>query len=112
LRVVDATRRRQARELPTAADYPDAHVAPLEHDLLAEELDAALRAAFAQVPERCQQLLVLLIQTPPISYAEIAARLGMRIGAIGPTRARCLDRLRRRRELAAWIEAETGRGGP
>jgi RNA polymerase sigma factor (sigma-70 family) len=112
LRVVDATRKRQLREQPTPADVPDTQVAEPEHDIVAEELDAALRVAFAQLPARCQQLLVLLMQTPPISYAEIGARLEMPIGAIGPNRARCLARLRRRRELAAWIEAQTGRGGP
>jgi hypothetical protein len=35
------------------------------------------------------------------SYEEIGAALGMPVGAIGPTRARCLDKLRRSPELAA-----------
>jgi RNA polymerase sigma factor (sigma-70 family) len=111
LRVVDATRRRQARELQTDADVADDERGSPEHDLLAEELDAVLRLAFARLSRRCQQLLALLMQSPPISYAEISTRLDMPVGTIGPSRSRCLDKLRRSRELAAWIEAETRRGG-
>ena len=57
--------------------------------------------AFARISERCQALLRLLAAPEPFSYEEIAAALGMPIGAIGPTRARCLDQLRRTPELAA-----------
>jgi len=38
--------------------------------------------------------------TPPPTYEELAAALDVPIGSIGPTRARCLDRLRRHPELA------------
>jgi winged helix-turn-helix DNA-binding protein len=48
-------------------------------------------------------LLALLIQDPPLSYAEISARLGIPVGTIGPTRRRCLDKLRRSPVIAALI---------
>ncbi|GAA3281318.1 sigma-70 family RNA polymerase sigma factor [Dactylosporangium vinaceum] len=51
-------------------------------------------AAFRRLPDRCQQLLRLLVTAPRPSYAEIAELLGIPIGSIGPNRARCLDRLR------------------
>jgi RNA polymerase sigma factor (sigma-70 family) len=51
-------------------------------------------AAFGRMPDRCQQLLRLLVTAPRPSYAEIAELLGIPIGSIGPNRARCLDRLR------------------
>jgi RNA polymerase sigma factor (sigma-70 family) len=54
----------------------------------------ALRAAFAGLPPRCQELLSMLTSDPPHSYAEISAELGIPVGSIGPYRARCLDRLR------------------
>ncbi len=38
----------------------------------------------------------------PPSYQEVAAALGMPIGAIGPTRQRCLERLRRDPHLTAF----------
>jgi DNA-directed RNA polymerase specialized sigma24 family protein len=45
--------------------------------------------------ERCRKLLTLLFYRPdPASYEEIATTLGIRVGGIGPTRARCLQKLR------------------
>jgi RNA polymerase sigma factor (sigma-70 family) len=45
---------------------------------------------------RCRQLLTLLYHSePPLSYAEVADRLQVSVGAIGPTRARCLQQLKR-----------------
>lgn len=57
--------------------------------------------AFAELPDRCRELLSMLFAEPPASYAEISATLGVPVGAIGPNRGRCLDRLRRSRALAA-----------
>ena len=51
---------------------------------------------FAELPARCRQLLRMLIATPPPTYAEVAAALDLPVGSIGPTRARCLQQLRRR----------------
>lgn len=53
-----------------------------------------LWAAFGDLSERCRRLLRAVAATPPLSYAEIAGIFGMPIGSIGPTRARCLRRLR------------------
>ncbi len=50
--------------------------------------------AFGELPERCRQLLRILMASPAPSYAEVAAALDMPVGSIGPTRARCLQRLR------------------
>ena len=78
--------------------------AVIDEEILMAERNAALRAAFAELPPRCQQLLSMLISDPPRSYAEIHAELGIPVGSIGPQRARCLDRLRRSRALAALGE--------
>jgi RNA polymerase sigma factor (sigma-70 family) len=78
------------------------HYDRTEEDLIIAERDAALRNAVARLPERDRTLLWLLIAEPPRSYAEIGTALGMRIGSIGPTRARCLRRLR----VAAEGDAE------
>jgi RNA polymerase sigma factor (sigma-70 family) len=67
----------------------------IEEEILAAERNAARRAAFAELPPRCQQLLTMLMADPPYSYAEISAALAIPIGSIGPQRARCLQRLRR-----------------
>jgi RNA polymerase sigma factor (sigma-70 family) len=66
-----------------------------ERLLLLEE-QHRVRAAIALLDERCQRLITLLFyQSEPLSYAEIAASLGIPEGSVGPTRARCLQKLRR-----------------
>jgi RNA polymerase sigma factor (sigma-70 family) len=94
--------RLRARELPAADDtvFDTPTDDPVETRLLGRERSDALRRAFARVGERCQALLRMLAAVDPPSYEEIGAALGMPIGAIGPTRARCLDKLRRSPELA------------
>jgi RNA polymerase sigma factor (sigma-70 family) len=96
--------RLHAREFLSGED--DLFEAPSEdrvdHRLITRERRVAVHRAFARISERCQALLRLLAASDPLSYEEIAAALGMPIGAIGPTRARCLDQLRRTPELAAF----------
>jgi DNA-directed RNA polymerase specialized sigma24 family protein len=36
----------------------------------------------------------MLMADPPASYTEISDQLGLPVGSIGPTRGRCLERLR------------------
>lgn len=54
-----------------------------------------LREALTLLDAKCQQLLRLLYGEPLLSFAEIAEVLGRPIGSIGPTRARCLEKLKR-----------------
>ena len=68
--------------------------AVVDEQLLDEELQAEALVAFRRLGRPCQELLGLLCQVPPLSYAEIAANLGKSTGYIGPTRARCLEQLR------------------
>ena len=63
---------------------------------------------------RRRRLIALLIADPPVPYAEISAKLGIPVGSIGPSRRRCLDKLRRDPTLAALInaaEATSEQGG-
>jgi RNA polymerase sigma factor (sigma-70 family) len=71
--------------------------------ILDTERDAALWRAFESLPHRCRRLLRVLLADPEPSYADASAALGMPIGSIGPTRARCLDCLRRNKELRAVV---------
>ena len=95
--------RLRGREFATAEDalFEAPSEDRAEQALITRERNAALRRAFARISERCQALLRLLAAPEPPSYDEIASALGMPIGAIGPTRARCLDQLRRTPELAS-----------
>jgi RNA polymerase sigma factor (sigma-70 family) len=93
--------RRGGRQIPMGDDMPEPpHHAPApDEDLLRSERDRSLWSAFARLPERDQALLRLLTAEPAPSYEEIGAALDMPVGSIGPTRARCLERLRREAEL-------------
>ncbi|MFE2507415.1 RNA polymerase sigma factor [Streptomyces naganishii] len=51
---------------------------------------------FEELGERCRQLLRVLMSSPPPSYQEVSAALGVAVGSIGPLRQRCLRRLRAR----------------
>ena len=60
------------------------------------ELVEWVQGSLAQVGERCQRLLgALYFDTKELSYREISETLGIPEGSIGPTRARCLEQLRR-----------------
>jgi RNA polymerase sigma factor (sigma-70 family) len=79
-----------------AEEAPD--VQPLPEDVLLRlEEQHAVRTAMADLDERCQRLLKLLFYaSKPPAYGDVAARLGIAEGSIGPIRARCLERLHRR----------------
>jgi RNA polymerase sigma factor (sigma-70 family) len=108
LRVVTAARKSERRGTWLDDSIQFADDAVIEEEILAAEQNACLRAAFAELPPRCQQLLAMLLSDPPCSYAEISARLGIALGSIGPQRGRCLGRLRRSPALIALIEGDMG----
>ncbi len=71
---------------------------PIAEEALAsrQQLDQ-LREGLCLLDGRCRDLLEWLFpqDEDPLSYAEIARRLEAPVGSIGPTRTRCLDKLRR-----------------
>ena len=78
-------------------DYsPERAVLDAEQARLDSDRAARLWRAFGELPGRCRELLRILIASPPPGYAEVAAAMDMPVGSIGPTRARCLRRLRER----------------
>ena len=112
------TTRRECGRIARAARGPYAAVYPLdgenmadeqagtaEQEVLAAERHAALRQALAALPPEGQQLIAMLTADPPVPYAEISARMGIPIGSIGPTRRRCLDKMRRHPAIVALIDA-------
>lgn len=66
---------------------------PEDGVVLADE-QARLRRALRRIDRRCQSLLRMLSAGPRPEYAEVSAALDMPIGSIGPTRSRCLTKLR------------------
>jgi len=79
----------ESNELPCEALLPD-------EILLRLEEQHTVRTALGELDERCRCLLTMLFyRSEPLSYAEVAAALAMTEGSIGPTRSRCLQKLRR-----------------
>ncbi len=56
--------------------------------------DEALWAAVGRLPERCRRLLRVVAFSDRPDYGVLSQELGMPMGSIGPTRGRCLDKLR------------------
>ena len=70
------------------------HEPEIDEALLAQERATVVRQAMTQLPQHWQRLMEMLMADPPASYAEISDELGVPVGSIGPTRGRCLARLR------------------
>jgi RNA polymerase sigma factor (sigma-70 family) len=80
-------------------DFDDDDVVAPQRDLPEERVlrndgDNLLWQHIAQLPERCQALLRVIAFADRPDYAAVAKALGMPIGSIGPTRGRCLAKLR------------------
>lgn len=96
---------RQQKRSVSYTDFPEGRLnsdATLNDDPLPTEAlerledQHLIRTAMTSMDERCRCLLSLLYsRSDPPSYAEIAAVLDMPEGSLGPTRARCLEKLRR-----------------
>lgn len=54
----------------------------------------AVRRAFDRLGQTCRELLSLLLVDPPLAYADIAETLNKPVGAIGPTRQRCIEQVK------------------
>jgi RNA polymerase sigma factor (sigma-70 family) len=104
LHIPGARRPLAAGNVWNAETIPDERDGTADQELLATERHTALREALGDLPPSGRQLILLLLQDPPLSYADISARLGVPVGSIGPTRRRCLDKLRRHPAIAALID--------
>ncbi len=68
----------------------------MEDSIGSIENEHIVERAMADLPERCRQLIDLLyLQKSQPTYAVVAERMGMPVSSIGPTRARCLEKLRK-----------------
>jgi RNA polymerase sigma factor (sigma-70 family) len=91
-----------------ADGLPDHRAGTADQELLEAERRAAVREAFTFLPAEGQQLIAMLTADPPVPYVEISARLGIPVGSIGPTRSRCLAKMRRHPAVAALANATSG----
>jgi RNA polymerase sigma factor (sigma-70 family) len=108
-RTVSMSRNDDDDDTPAAPGLEDtlADDAPLAEDALSDlqQLDR-LRAGLDRLDARCRDLLLLTFRDDDdkLPYDEVARRLAMPVGSIGPTRSRCLGKLR------TLVQAEGGGG--
>jgi len=93
-RVVKAERRVQPQDFEDDADELGAIEPSPESEVLGAAGNARLWDHVGQLSDRCRELLRVIAFADRPDYAAIAAALGMPIGSIGPTRGRCLAKLR------------------
>jgi RNA polymerase sigma factor (sigma-70 family) len=65
-----------------------------EEQVIVDDQRRALWQAIGQLSKRCQELLRIIAFAPRPDYTAVSAALGMPVGSIGPTRGRCLAKLR------------------
>lgn len=90
------TLNRLKRQTPSAFEFDiEDTVAPaMDEALIVDEDRRAVGKAFIQLSEDCQQLMRLLTAEPALDYEAISEIIGRPVGSIGPTRGRCVKRLR------------------
>lgn len=103
-------RRRREQAHLVAEDEPEEETSMLdsielpEEEILALERQRVVRAAVDKLSANCRQLIEALFsdaaQQP--TYQQLAAGLGRPMNSLGPTRARCLERLRRFLQAAGY----------
>lgn len=112
----EALRERERRQRHVSMTRTDDDDSPGLEDTLADDAPLAeealselqqlhrLRQGLDRLDERCRDLLLLVFRHDDdhVPYDEVARRMGMPAGSIGPTRSRCLGKLRR------LLEAEAG----
>lgn len=104
LKVLKALRRTTPTDDPLLLDRASDDRTPEQSVLDSEEAAVQrerLRVVWEELDclgDRCRELLRALMASPPPSYQEMSAALGIAVGSIGPTRQRCLRRLRARLE--------------
>ena len=96
--LITVTRRRSYAVLNSryGTEPLDEEIPDHSEQLTQVEHEHTLERALDQLPDRCRQLIDLLyFDTSEPTYLQIAEKMGMPEASIGPTRARCLEKLRK-----------------
>jgi RNA polymerase sigma factor (sigma-70 family) len=105
LRILNARRRTQPMDPSVLIGLdPQSPDEGADSALLRMERNRAVQHGLAELAPEHRRLLVLLHAEPRASYKEISTTLGMPPGSIGPTRARCLVKLRKTEAMRALAE--------
>ena len=92
-RVRSSGRRQRPADQEWLTAIPD-HAAGTEEQVVLDEQRRALWRAVGRLSAQCQELLRIVAFIPRPDYQSVSAALGMPVGSIGPTRGRCLEKIR------------------
>jgi RNA polymerase sigma factor (sigma-70 family) len=85
-----------AREIPSEnLESQEVPIVDGDYLPLDERRREAVRVAAASIPPRQRALIAALLVEPALSYKHVSEKLGIPVGAIGPTRQRALTRMRK-----------------
>lgn len=89
--------RRAAKEQEARGQNRNTNVEPpADDELLRLERYAQLELALDQLDDRCRALLrAVFYSSPECSYRDVAGEIGIPLNSLGPTRSRCLKKLRK-----------------
>ncbi|SDP86700.1 RNA polymerase sigma factor, sigma-70 family [Actinopolyspora xinjiangensis] len=111
LRLARARRRESPSGLAGLLAEVDAGTESPESSAVRSVSAARMAQAFAQLSQRCQQLLRIMAVAPDASYEQIGAALGLARGSIGPKKQRCLRALRQRMLVSGSPDSVEGVAG-
>jgi RNA polymerase sigma factor (sigma-70 family) len=92
-RIRSSSRRQRPADQEWLTAIPD-HAAGAEEQIVLDEQQRALWRAVGRLSAQCQELLRIVAFIPRPDYQSVSAALGMPVGSIGPTRGRCLEKIR------------------
>jgi RNA polymerase sigma factor (sigma-70 family) len=92
-RIRSSGRRQRPADQEWLTAIPD-DAAGTEEQILLDEQQRALWRAVGRLSAQCQELLRIVAFIPRPDYQSVSAALGIPVGSIGPTRRRCLDKIR------------------
>lgn len=90
--------RTRGREVAYDLWEPESTLPAPDEVAITNDRQRRLWSALMTLNERCQRLLRIAAHSPELSYAQVAAALGIKLGSVGSTRSRCLAELRRKVE--------------
>lgn len=92
------------RTVPVGAAAPcldEGFVPEFDRDVHRREVGQAVRSVLERLSPNQRRLMECFLADPDISYSDLSRLLGIPLGSVGPTRARCLKKLREAVEIRA-----------
>ena len=120
---LSTTARRESLHIlqETAREVPDQDLVdrrpPFGHDggstsVVDDERRDVARKAVAGLPAHQRDLLSALAVEPALSYKQVSERVGIPVGSVGPTRQRCIERMRQDPRVCALLDEHAAPGRP